>query len=276
MAELTNNAILLPAHGLCLATTLFCGQTFSWQATGPQEYVGTAGNRCVTLRQKGDAVEIEKHNGAPFSAQDTTFWQHYLALDMDYPALLQRFATHKKLQACVQASPGIRVLRQPFFDTLLSFIISQNNHIARITGIVNRLKEGFGEPIGKGQYAFPAAEALAGLAPEDLADLRAGFRAKYLIDAAQKVASGAVEEAKLRSLPDEEARQQLTTIFGVGNKVADCVLLYGLWRTRVVPMDVWMKRAMASTFPKGMPAAARGYEGIAQQYIFDWARQNLK
>lgn len=275
MAEMTKNEILLPAGGMDLQTTLFCGQSFSWEATPDDAFIGVAKRHCVKMRQKENAILIAKLDGSPFSAKEEDFWRHYLALDFDYPALLQKFSKNKRLQACVQAGPGIRVLHQPFFDTLLSFIISQNNHIARITGIVNRLKAEFGEPVGGGQYAFPTPQVLAALKPEDLAGLRAGFRAKYLIDAAQKVASGEVDEAELRCLTDEEARKKLTCIYGVGAKVADCVLLFALERNCIAPMDVWMKRAMASVFPKGMPAVAKGYEGIAQQYIFHWARQNL-
>ena len=201
---------------------------------------------------------------------------NYFALDMDYPALLERFCSgSKRLAACVEHSPGIRVLRQPFFETLCCFIISQNNNIPRIAAITGRLCRGLGEPLANGLYSFPAPEVLAAREPEDLAFLRAGWRAGYLIDAARKVASGQVSEAALASLSDAEARALLTTIKGVGPKVADCVLLYSLSRWSVVPMDVWMKRAMARLFPRGAPVCCRPYQGIAQQFIFDYARASL-
>ena len=104
---------------------------------------------------------------------------------------------------------------------------------------------------------------------------QAGWRAEYLIDAARKVASGQVSEAALAALPDAEARALLMTVKGVGPKVADCVLLYSLSRWSVVPMDVWMKRAMARLFPRGAPVCCRPYQGIAQQFIFDYARASL-
>lgn len=274
MAVHTNNKIILPAPGFNLAATLFSGQSFTWQQTGPGVYTGVAGIHAANAQYiDGSIVLIPLAGGNP--GQATAFWANYFDMDTDYAALETRFSRHKKLAECVQASCGIRVLRQPFFDTLISFIISQNNNIKRITGIVQRLAQGFGAPLGNGLYAFPTPQALATLLPEDLADIRAGFRAKYILDAARRVASGEIDEARLRALPTNEAREALMAIVGVGRKVADCVLLYTLSRTEVVPMDVWMKRAMEQTFPKGMPSCASGYEGIAQQYIFCWARENL-
>ncbi len=172
-------------------------------------------------------------------------------------------------------SPGIRVLRQPFFETVLSFIISQNNHIPRITGIVQRLREHFGSQLAPGLFAFPAPEVLAALEPDDLAPLRAGFRAKYMIDAAKKIAEGTVNEKIMQSLSDQEARAHLKQIYGVGDKVADCVLLFSQGRFNTVPMDVWMKRALAAFFPSGYPDEVLPYGGIAQQFTFNWARAHL-
>ena len=259
------------ARGLDLDATLACGQTFLWQRLEDGAWAGTAGGRAVTARSEGAALVLE---GA--GEEDRGFWLDYFALDLDYPALLARFcAGSKRLAACVEHNPGIRVLRQPFFETLCCFILSQNNNIPRITAITRRLCQGLGAPLGGGLYAFPAPEALAAREPEDLAFLRAGWRAEYLVDAARRVASGQVSEAALAALPDGEARALLMTVKGVGPKVADCVLLYSLSRWSVVPMDVWMKRAMARLFPRGAPVCCRPYQGIAQQFIFDYARAAL-
>lgn len=272
--ETTKNSMQFDGGGMNLKATLFCGQSFSWQRT-EDGFAGTAGNHCVVARQNGSTICLSHPGGAPFTDKEERFWHTYFAMDLDYPALQQRFCANKNLRACVMAEPGIRVLRQPFFETLLAFIISQNNHIPRIAAIVQRLKTGFGAPLGGGQFAFPLPEALAPLEPEDLAELQAGYRAKYLIDAAQKVALGQVNEGELRAMLPEDARKKLCTILGVGSKVADCVLLFGLGQWQTAPMDVWMKRAMTHLFPGGMPKETEGFEGIAQQYIFHWARQNL-
>lgn len=263
--------LLENTRGLDLDATLGCGQTFLWRPLEGGGWAGVTAGRAVTARMEGTVLVLE---GA--QEEDRAFWENYFALDMDYPALLERFcAGSKRLAACVEHSPGIRVLRQPFFETLCCFIISQNNNIPRIAAITGRLCEGLGEKLGEGLYSFPAPEALAAREPEDLAFLRAGWRAEYLIDAARKVASGQVSEAALAALPDAEARALLMTVKGVGPKVADCVLLYSLSRWSVVPMDVWMKRAMARLFPRGAPVCCRPYQGIAQQFIFDYARASL-
>lgn len=270
MADLANNGLAWPAGGLDLATTLFCGQTFSWADNGDDSYTGVAAGRAARVWQQGDTLHV-RPLGRP-APEDEAFWRHYFALDEDYAAWTARFAAHPVLKQCVDSSPGIRVLNQPFFDTLLSFIISANNNIPRITGIVERLRTGFGPPLAPGVHGFPAPESLAGLAVEDLAGLRAGFRAKYLLDAARRVAAGEVNEEELRALPTAQAREKLKQVYGVGDKVADCVLLFGLSRKEVAPMDVWMRRAVQRYFGGQLPACAKGGEGIAQQYIFHWAR----
>lgn len=259
------------AGGMDLATTLDCGQAFRWHPV-QNGWEGIAGGRKVTVRREGEALLIE---GAEESDRD--FWQNYFALDMNYPELLDKFRSgNRRLAACVDSCPGIRVLRQPFFEVLCTFIISQNNNIPRIRAIVERLCEGLGEPISGGGYAFPAATVLAQKSPEELAFLRAGWRAEYLIDAARKVSSGQVSEETLRSLPYPKAKELLMSIKGVGPKVADCVLLFGLSFWQAFPMDVWMKKAMAELFPRGIPVCCRGKQGIAQQFIFDYARRNLE
>lgn len=277
MAVTTKEEWIYKSGGMDLEASLFCGQSFSWQPAPAGGFTGVAGGRAAWLCQRGDLLFLRHPAGRRINEADAAFWRHYLALDgPDYAALLAKFEGHKKLAACVACNPGIRVLRQPFFETLLCFIISQNNHIPRITGIAARLREMFGAPLAPGLYSYPSPAQLAACTLEELGPLRAGFRAKYLLDAARKVAGGQVDEAVLQTLSDEDARRMLMQIHGVGIKVADCVLLYSQARNHIVPMDVWMKRAMARLFPRGMPRVAKGCEGIAQQYIFCWARAHLE
>ena len=117
---------------------------------------------------------------------------------------------------------------------------------------------------------------MASLTADDLAPLRAGFRNRYLVDAARKVADGDVDLEKCRSCDYDEARRELMQITGVGVKVADCALLFGLHRIEAFPLDVWMKRAMATLFPGMTPGDFGQYAGIAQQYIFHYSRMNPK
>lgn len=261
--------------GLSLEETLFCGQTFSWQKTDDMRFLGVVESRAVYASIQNSQLEIENISAKAFTAEDDLFWQHYFALDIDYEKLKSSFIKYSPMDECIAFSPGIRVLRQPFFETLLSFIISQNNHIPRITGIVQRLREGFGTQLGANLYAFPDAQRLASCSVEDLSPLRAGFRSKYLIDAAQKVSCGLVCEKALSSLSFTDAREHLKQIYGVGDKVADCILLYSQGRFEIVPMDVWMKRAMEVYFPSGYPEEILPFAGIAQQFTFAWARKNL-
>lgn len=275
MAEQTKSTLILDAKGMSLSQSLFCGQTFSWHKTAKGEYTAAVGKRAVLANEQGKKIMLVKPNGGSFTGDDEQFWKHYFALDIDYEALLQRFCENEKLAECVREGSGIRVLNQPFWDTLLSFIISQNNNIKRIEKIVRALCENFGQELAQDIFAFPKPDVLSALTEDELKALGAGYRAAYLISAAKCVAGGIIQESALRQMPTQELRRALLNIHGVGPKVADCVLLFGLERTEVAPMDVWMKRAITQIFGGNMPSCAGGYEGIAQQYIFNWARENL-
>ena len=171
------------------------------------------------------------------------------------------------LKDAAKNAPGIRILAQEPWEALCSFIISQNNNIPRIKGIISRLCETFGKKSGE-SYTFPSAETLAVLEPDDLQNLRAGFRAGYIIDGARKVASGEIDLEALRNMPIETAREKLMTIRGVGPKVAECTLLYGLHRLEAFPIDTWIKKAMSTLYEGLKPEDFGEYAGIAQQYIF--------
>ena len=130
----------------------------------------------------------------------------------------------------------------------------------------------WGEPLPGGRSSFPGPEVLASLTEEDLQPLRSGFRAKYILDAARKTASGEVDLDHVASLPTEEAAAELCRIRGVGIKVAHCALLYGFHRIECLPVDVWMKRVMANWFPGWKPEDFGHYAGVAQQYLFHYIR----
>lgn len=166
-------------------------------------------------------------------------------------------------KACKFAG-GIRLLRQDSWECLISFIISQNNNIPRIKGIIDRLCENYG--------CFPTALEMSKETPDSLGYLRSGFRAKYLCDAANMVSSGNIDLKDVAAAPIDEARAALKKIKGVGPKVAECVLLFGMHRTDAFPIDVWIKRVLAEYYPNGFPAFAKENAGIAQQYLFHYIR----
>ena len=253
---------------LSLKETLDCGQCFRWKEQDDGGFFGVVRERSVTVHTDGDRLIVD---GA--GENDRALWADYFDLGLDYAAVKKQLsAIHPVMADAARFAPGIRILRQEPFEALISFIISQNNNIKRIAGIVDRLCACFGESIGDGVYAFPTAEKIAALSPDDLAPIRAGFRHRYIIDAAEKVADGSVDLELIRTLPYDEARASLMQITGVGVKVADCVLLYGLHRLESFPLDVWMKRAMAVLFDGLEPSAFGEYAGIAQQYIFHYSR----
>ncbi len=255
---------------LSLSDTLCCGQSFRWREC-EGGFTGVAFGKKVTVCKEGETLLIKGSTEEDFE----NIWKPYFDLDTDYVALRKDLSSkHPILKEAAKFAPGIHILRQEPFEALISFIISQNNNIKRIEGIVDRLCENFGEELSDGFYAFPTAERLANLTEEDLAPLRAGFRNRYILSAARKVHSGEVDLEACRVLPFDKAKAQLMTIVGVGSKVADCVLLYGLHRTEAFPMDVWMKRAMSTLFPDVNPADFGEYAGVAQQYIFHYSRMH--
>lgn len=256
-----------------LAQTLDCGQAFRWQPLPgePGAWQGVAQDKVLVVREAQGRLHFSCSQ-----AEFDSFWRGYFDLDEDYE--IKRAALSALSPVLAEAAafaPGIRLLRQDPWEALCSFIISQNNNIPRIKGILQRLCQGWGSPIpGTGLSSFPAPQALMGETPESLAPLRTGFRAKYLIDAAQKVSSGEVSLEAVDKAPLEEGRRELQKIRGVGPKVAECALLYGFHKTQCFPMDVWMKRAMHTLLPGFSPADFGENAGLAQQYIFHYSRMH--
>ncbi|MBQ4118780.1 MAG: DNA glycosylase [Clostridia bacterium] len=251
-----------------LPHTLDCGQAFRWSCNDKNVWSGVAYGKYLEL-EKLDDGSIVLYNTTKQDFYD--IWFTYFDLERDYESIIVKLSENEILKKACEYSHGIRILNQEPFETLCSFIISQNNNIKRIKGIIERLCENFGE-YKNGYYTFPTAEKLASLTIDDLAVLRAGFRAKYLLDAAKKVVSGEVDLNNLKNLPLDDARTELMKIVGVGPKVADCCLLFSHHHTTAFPKDVWIKRAMSVLFGDELPENAQEYAGIAQQYIFFYAR----
>lgn len=249
-----------------LERTLLCGQAFRWTPAG-EGFCGIAGGRRLWVRQQGATLTLR------CAGADVAFWRHYLALDEDYDAIWRDLALRDRDLAGLGAL-GIRILRQEPFEALISFIISANNHIPRIRGIVERICALAGRALPEGGFAFPEPDALAAVGEERLRELGAGYRARYIAQTAARVAEGVL--AGLRQAPLGLARERLMELPGVGGKVADCVLLYGLHRLEAFPVDTWMRRALGGGAPERLTAQARErlgpYAGVAQQALFWIAR----
>lgn len=247
--------------GLCLD----CGQAFRWSCKD-DIWQGVAYGKFLQVQQTENELILFNCTKDDFHL----IWKNYFDFDLDYEKILSSY-NDKHLITAIKEYNGIRILRQEPWEALCSFIISQNNNIPRIKGIIERLCDTFGTG-ESGKKSFPTADALSKLTVEDLAPLRAGFRAKYIIDAAQKVTSGEVDFKKIQENPIEFGREELQKIKGVGAKVAECTLLYGFHKIEAFPVDVWVKRIMAEMYPDGLPECTKGTEGIAQQYLFHWRR----
>ena len=263
-----NNKIILTPDCFDLGLTLDCGQAFRWVQTGDDEWHGVAFSKPLTLKKTDRGIEFIGTTKEDFE----NIWIPYFDLERDYGIICDRFRSDRYLAEAVDTCYGIRLLRQEPWEAICSFIISQNNNIPRIKGIIDRLCRLLGEPLGDDDYSFPSAQRIAEAGIEALVPIRAGFRAKYIIDAAEKVASGETDIEKIYDLTIDEGRDELIKIKGVGEKVAQCSLLYGFGKIDAFPVDVWVKRIMSELYPDGLPECTNGVRGIAQQYLFHWRR----
>ncbi|MDQ5983023.1 MAG: hypothetical protein RUMPE_00021 [Eubacteriales bacterium SKADARSKE-1] len=264
-----NNITVENSFKINLENTFNCGQCFRWNRLFDGSFVGVAFGKVLSIKTDENKLVFKKTTMNDFE----NIWADYFDLNLNYDLIEREIAKiDSHLKTVTLFSPGIRILKQDSWEALCSFIISQNNNIPRIKGIIERLCQSFGEKIEDSFFSFPTAQTIAELNENDLAPLRCGFRSSYIIDAAKKVASGEINLQKIKTLPLNIARSELMKIKGVGPKVAECTLLYGMHRLDAFPIDVWMKKAMQNIFPEKSPADFGKYAGIAQQYIFHYAR----
>jgi N-glycosylase/DNA lyase len=245
-----------------------CGQAFRFDKDETGTWCGTAYGKFLKISQSSNTIILYGSNEDDYK----NIWYDYFDFSRDYDLILKSFCCDKLLEQSVHENYGIRVLKQEKWETLCSFIISQNNNIPRIKGIIKRMCENFGNPI-ENDYTFPTAEKIASLSLDDLAPLRAGFRNKYILDAANKVAAGKIDLESLSKLPTDEAALKLMEIKGVGKKVAQCVMLFAYGREDAFPVDVWVKRVM-TLYPDDLPQSVLPYRGVAQQYLFHYIRKH--
>lgn len=260
--------------------TFDCGQCFRFDPVSDEKFAyrvdGVAFGRSVSFAQyeEGRNLYIRSSEEDFYSV-----WINYLALETDYDEIDQRIinalsgADREHMCLAAEKSRGIRILKQDPWEALCSFIVSQNNNIPRIKKIINALCVTYGEDMG-GYYSFPTAKALYEAGEDKIFELKTGFRAKYIFDAAKKVYLGELELDKV-SLAEsyEAAAEMLMSVSGVGPKVAACALLFGFGRMDAFPVDVWIKRVIEKRFPDGLDHKVFGENaGIAQQYLFYYER----
>ena len=273
-------------HGFSVSKTFDCGQCFRFESVEgtphEAEFAGVAFGRFFSVAQDGETLYIYNC--------DEKFYReklgYYLGLDLDYEAIREDIALRcptKYMLSVMERGEGIRILRQERWETLCSFIISQNNNIPRIKKIIRALSERCGEEIdasfmrghaaAEREFSFPTAEAVMALGEGGLRELRVGFRASYIYDAASRVSCGALELDRVAELSSPDCLAELCTVKGVGMKVASCTALFGMEKYDSFPIDVWIRRVLAEKFPRDFDPATLGkYAGIAQQYMFYAAR----
>jgi N-glycosylase/DNA lyase len=256
---------------LNLDLTLDCGQAFRWEKQNDGSWSGVAGGNFLNIYNDGDKIIFKNTSIDVFE----NFWIKYFDLNKDYNQICQTLKGDELISSAIEQYYGIRILNQNSWEALCSFVISQQNNIKRIKQIVKRLSEAYGNDLGGGFYTFPTPESLAQHSQQEFESLGLGYRAEYIEKLAKGVASGQINIDYIKSLPTNEARKELLKIKGVGIKVANCALLYGMEKYECVPVDTWMNKAL-KYYPNGLPKCFAGYEGIAQQYLFHWARNNLK
>lgn len=258
-----------------LSHTFECGQCFRWNINDDKSYTGVVENSVITVKYENGFFE--------FSTDDETLINTYFDFEKDYSTIKDSLIIKDDILAkAIPKGYGIRLLKQNPWETLISFIISANNNIPRIKKIIESLCMNFGNEIkcdGKIFFTFPDACTISSLSIEKLDVIKSGFRAKYILDAAQKVCSKEIDLNAVYSMTTNEAREYLKQIKGVGNKVADCILLFAYQKFDVFPKDVWIKKVLNELYgisEKDFDNFVLNYfgdlAGYAQQYLFFYMR----
>ena len=265
-----------------------CGQCFRWNKEVDGSYTGIIGNNVLNVKDNDNKI---KFSGI---CQDNIkdLVTKYFNLNTDYDTIKKELSKiDEYLKTSIEFGSGIRILKQDLWETIISFIISANNNIPRIKGIIERMSKKYGEEImynGKSYYTFPNTNELSKASVEDLRKLGLGFRDKRIYDTTKLFLDGTYNLEEIESMEDtKKIRELLLELPGVGPKVADCILLFGLNRFDVFPIDVWVRRVMNELYIKKEDETKVKKEeieslaktkyanlaGIAQQYLFYWKRE---
>ena len=265
-----------------------CGQCFRWNEESDGSYTGVFKSNVLNVQKAKNKIIFK----GIVDGDIKEVVEDYFDLKRDYTKIKQQLSKiDNNVKQSVKYGEGIRILNQELFETILSFIISANNNIPRIKGIIERISQKYGNEIkwqGKSYYSFPSLEQLKNVSVEDYRSLGTGFRDKRLYETVHMLLDKKVDIAKWYEEVDTmKVRDELLTLSGVGPKVADCILLFSdLKRFDVFPIDVWVRRVMNELYinnpdetkvnKKQIEQIAKdkfgALEGLAQQYLFYWKR----
>lgn len=264
-----------PAQFFSVADTLMCGQVFryTYDKENDRYELFSLDKHCY-LSQSGSVTELECNEG------DLAYFEKYFDVERDYGKITERLSAFPELAEAVRFSGGLRILRQDFEETLFSFIISANNNIKRIQNTIERLCRAAGTCMGD-YYAFPTSAQLQKLTVNDFKDLGLGYRAEYIYETCRIFPYE--KDRLLGYTGDEKIYKKLTSLQGVGPKVANCVMLFGLNRTGAYPVDTWIFKANRTDELNTRAKVQQYYQqrygiyaGYAQQYIFHYERNGKK
>ena len=279
-----NEIILHEYESFVISQTLECGQCFRFTQIGEENYIIVAYGKILNIYCDGTDIVFKNTTEEEFN----NIWYNYFDFGRNYNDIKKKISENDEiLQKAVEYAPGIRILNQDRFECLISFIISQNNRIPMIKKVISNISKKYGRYIGsvdgEEYYAFPNPEELIKADEAGLMECKTGFRAKYIIDAVQKVIHGEIN-LNADDMDTETLRKMLMTIKGVGPKVADCTMMFSFGRCETFPTDAWVKRIMSELYFNGREASVKeihqkaeecfgDYAGYAQQYLFNYARQ---
>ena len=277
----------IPAKHFDLETTMTCGQTFSWHRTegelygeGSDEFYTFRKGKPLLVRQEGDRVVAE----TDLPAEEV---RKALGLDRDLEFIFNSVEKDERIERAMEEYWGLRILQDEFLPTLISYITSSQMRIERIKKMHNSIAERYGQKVeyeGRELLRYPDRDGISRVTEEELRDMGLGYRAEYVAETAQMVQD--VEEEQIRELEYEDAREELKQFHGVGNKVADCVLLFSLGFHEAAPLDTWAKKVLKTHYPEihhdRYETASENFRkrygentGYIQEYLFHAARNGL-
>ena len=265
-----------------------CGQCFRWNENEDKSYTGVINQGVLNVEKQGEKIIFT----GKLDGDIKDIIRYYFDLDRNYNEIKSQLSNiDKYLKQSIEYGEGIRILNQDLWETIISFIISANNNIPRIKGIIERISKKYGTEIewnGEKYYTFPTPEQLKDARVEDFRALGTGFRDVRIYETTHKILNGEIDLKEIEKEDTLTAREKLLTLSGVGPKVADCILLFStLKRFDVFPIDVWVRRVMNELYIKNedenkvskkeiMSLAEQKFgnlEGLAQQYLFYWKRE---
>ncbi len=279
------NEIKIKVDCFNLKYTLECGQCFRWKNID-NYYVGVIKDRVIKIRQDGDYLYVKSNNMDNLEK----VVKDYFELDKDYESVEKRIVkVDDYVKEAIKNTSGLRHLNQDFFETIISYIISANNNIPRISKSVNEISKRYGDKIefeGEEYYLFPTPKQLENVSVEDYRSCGVGFRDKYIYDTVKRINSKQIDLEKMQQMDTVSLRKELLDLMGVGPKVADCILLFSCNREEVFPIDVWVERVMEKLYFNDQVTAKKKIleyanshfgedAGIIQQHLFYNIREKM-